>query len=146
MAVSLNKVLLVGNLTRDPVVKFIGADNNAVANFGLAVNRRWKGNDGQMKEETTFVDVETWGRTAELAGQYLVKGRPVFVEGRLKLDTWDDKDGTKRQKLKVVADSIQFMDSGKRDGQAAAPADGSAPAAPASAGEKPAPTGDEPPF
>ena len=117
MAVAINRVLLGGNLTRDPVVRAL-ANEQAVANFGLAINRRFKGADGQMKEEVTFIDVEAWGRTAELVGQYLVKGRACFVEGRLKLDTWDDKDGQKRSKLKVVADSVQFLDSGNRGGNA----------------------------
>lgn len=153
MAVAINRVLLGGNLTRDPQVRFL-ANEQAVANFGLAINRRFKGSDGQMKEEVTFVDIEAWGRTAELVGQYLTKGRACFVEGRLKLDSWDDKDGQKRQKLKVVADSVQFLDSGNRGGAGGAAAEGepagdaSAPSpsakpsrpAPASAGD------DEPPF
>ena len=115
MSAAINRVLIAGNLTRDPQVRFL-ANEQAVANFGLAINRRFKGSDGQMKEEVTFVDVECWGRTAELAGQYLTKGRACFVEGRLKLDSWDDKDGQKRQKLKVVADSVQFLDGGNREG------------------------------
>ena len=112
MAVSINRVMLAGNLTRDPQVKFF-ANERAVANFGIAINNRFKTADGQMKEETTFVDVEAWGRTAELVGQYLTKGRACFIEGRLKLDNWEDKDGQKRQKLKVVADNVQFLDFGK---------------------------------
>ena len=163
MAVSLNRVILAGNLTRDPQVRFL-ANEQAVANFGLAVNRRFKGSDGQMKEEVTFVDIEAWGRTAELVGQYLTKGRACFIEGRLKLDSWDDKDGQKRQKLKVVADNVQFMDSGNRGERPAAGAasgdtghddGGPPPAAPAasastsggaSAKAAPAPADDEPPF
>lgn len=153
MAVSLNRVILAGNLTRDPQVRFL-ANEQAVANFGLAVNRRFKGGDGQMKEEVTFIDIEAWGRTAELVGQYLTKGRACFIEGRLKLDSWDDKDGQKRQKLKVVADNVQFMDSGNRGerpaGAAASGDEGApAPAAPASgasAKAAPAPADDEPPF
>ena len=156
MAVAINRVLLGGNLTRDPQVRFF-ANERAVADFGIAVNRRFKGSDGQMKDEVTFIDVEAWGRTAELVGQYLTKGRACFVEGRLKLDSWEDKDGQKRSKLKVVADSVQFLDSGNRgergaaneasDGdmsEASAPAPTSAPKpsrpAPASASD------DEPPF
>lgn len=161
MAVSLNRVILAGNLTRDPQVRFL-ANEQAVANFGLAVNRRFKGSDGQMKEETTFVDIEAWGRTAELVGQYLTKGRACFIEGRLKLDSWDDKDGQKRQKLKVVADNVQFMDSGNRGDRPASGAPGaaagdsgnddggsasSAPSASASSAKAaPAPADDEPPF
>lgn len=150
MAVSLNRVILAGNLTRDPQVRFL-ANEQAVANFGLAVNRRYKGSDGQMKEETTFVDVEAWGRTAELVGQYLTKGRAAFIEGRLKLDSWDDKDGQKRQKLKVVADNVQFLDSGNRgerpaSGAPAGDEGASAPPAGAPAKAAPAPADDEPPF
>lgn len=155
MAVAINRVLLGGNLTRDPQVRFL-ANEQAVANFGLAINRRFKGSDGQMKDEVTFVDVEAWGRTAELVGQYLTKGRACFVEGRLKLDSWDDKDGQKRQKLKVVADSVQFLDSGNRGGAPGAAAAegepaGDAPAAspPSQKPSRPAPApagDDEPPF
>ena len=154
MALAINRVMLAGNLTRDPQVRFF-ANEKAVADFGLAINRRFKGNDGQMKEEVTFVDVEAWGRTAELVGQYLTKGRACYVEGRLRLDTWDDKkDGSKRSKLKVVADNVQFLDAkggGERGGdpaerESAEPAAGGAkPAAPAAAA--PAAGGDdEPPF
>jgi single-strand DNA-binding protein len=155
MAVAINRVLLAGNLTRDPQVRFL-ANEQAVANFGLAVNRRFKGGDGQMKEEVTFIDIEAWGRTAELVGQYLTKGRACFVEGRLKLDSWDDKDGQKRSKLKVVADNVQFLDSGNRSGGPAGDggdqpaADGQPPAptaAPKPNRPSPAPAGDdEPPF
>ncbi len=150
MAVAINRVLLGGNLTRDPQVRFL-ANEQAVANFGLAINRRFKGSDGQMKEEVTFVDVEAWGRTAELVGQYLTKGRACFVDGRLKLDSWEDKDGQKRQKLKVVADSVQFLDSGNRAGGNGAPADGDGTGEPAPSPKPsrpaPAPAGDdEPPF
>ena len=107
MSFSYNRVMLAGNLTRDPQVRFF-ANERAVADFGLAINRKYKTNDGQMKEETTFVDVEAWGRTAELVGQYLTKGRGCFIEGRLKLDSWDDKEsGQKRSKLKIVADSVE---------------------------------------
>ena len=108
MAVSLNKVYIAGNLTRDPETRFL-ANESAVCNFGLAVNRRYRGADGEYKEETTFVDIEAWGRTAELVGQYLTKGRGALVEGRLKLDSWEDRDGNKRNKLKVVADNVQFL-------------------------------------
>jgi single-strand DNA-binding protein len=157
MAVAINRVLIGGNLTRDPQVKFL-SNEQAVANFALAINRRFKGNDGQMKEEVTFVEVEAWGRTAELVGQYLTKGRAAFVEGRLKLDQWDDKDGQKRQKLKVVADSVQFLDSkgGSVGAQAqpspeaaaasSAAAEGSAPPAGTHPPRAPGAGDDEPPF
>lgn len=111
MAANYNKVLLMGNLTRDPEVRFT-PNNQAVANIGLAVNRRWKDANGQPQEETTFVDCEAWGRTAEVMKQYLAKGRPIFIEGRLKLDQWQDKQsGEKRSKLKVVVESFNFIDS-----------------------------------
>lgn len=109
----LNKVLLAGNLTRDPEVRFL-ANERAVAKFGLACNRRYRGSDGEQKDEATFVDIEAWGRTAELAGQYLTKGRACMVEGRLRLDQWEDKDGNRRSRLLVVADNIQFI-AGRRD-------------------------------
>ncbi|MCH2135741.1 MAG: single-stranded DNA-binding protein [Phycisphaerales bacterium] len=106
---SLNRVLLMGNLTRDVEVKYT-ANNTAVANIGLAVNRRYKSGD-DWKEETTFVDCEAWGRTAETMGKYLSKGRPVFIEGRLKLDEWQDRDGNRRTKLLTVVENFQFIDS-----------------------------------
>jgi len=104
-----NKVLLIGNLTRDPEVRYT-PKGTAIANLGLAVNRTYTLESGEQKEEVTFVDVEVWGRQAETTGQYLSKGRPVFIEGRLKLDQWDDKEsGQKRSKLKVVAERVQFL-------------------------------------
>ncbi len=110
MAGSFNKVLLLGNLTRDPELKHLPSEQS-VANLGLAVNRRFRTRDGENREETTFVDCEAWGRTAEVMSQYLQKGRPVFIEGRLKLDTWQDRDGGNRSKLKVVVENFQFVDS-----------------------------------
>jgi single-strand DNA-binding protein len=110
---SLNKVLLMGNLTRDPEVRYT-PKGTAVATLGLAVNEFYTTATGEQKEETVFVDIDVWGRQAETAGQYLSKGRPVFVEGRLRLDTWDDKDtGQKRSKLKVVALRVQFLGAPK---------------------------------
>ncbi len=106
---SLNRVLLMGNLTRDVEVKFT-ANNTAVANIGLALNRRYRSGD-EYKEETTFVDCEAWGKTAETMGKYLSKGRPVFIEGRLKLDEWQDRDGNRRTKLVTVVENFQFIDS-----------------------------------
>jgi len=110
MAGSVNKVFLMGNLTRDVQVKHT-ANNTAVANLGLAVNRRYKNASGEMQEETTFVDCEAWGRTAETMGKYLSKGRPVFIEGRLRLNEWEDRDGNRRSKLLVVVDTFTFVDS-----------------------------------
>jgi len=124
MAGNLNKVFLMGNLTRDVELKKT-PNNMSVANIGLAVNRQYRTND-ETREETTFVDCEAWGRTAEVMGQYLRKGRPVFIEGRLKLDQWQDRDGNNRSKLKVVIDNFQFIDS--RGGNSDAPAQTSAPA------------------
>ncbi len=115
MAGSYNKVLLLGNLTRDPEIRYTQS-NQAVANLGLAVNRRYKTQSGEQREEVTFIDCEAWGRTAEVMGQYLKKGRPVFIEGRLKLDQWQDQQGQNRSKLRVVIDSFQFVDSGGGDG------------------------------
>jgi len=106
---SFNKVILLGNLTRDPEVRYT-PKGTAVADLGIAVNRTYTAENGEKREEVTFVDVTFWGRTAENAGQYLKKGRPVFVEGRLQLDSWDDKQsGQKRTKLKVVGEVLQFL-------------------------------------
>ena len=109
-----NKVMLMGNLTRDPEVRYT-PKGTAVCEIGMAINRYFSGESGDKREETTFVDVTLWGRTAEIAGEYLKKGRPVFIEGRLQLDTWDDKtSGQKRSKLKVVGEGMQLI--GARDG------------------------------
>lgn len=104
-----NKVILLGNLTRDPEVRYT-PKGTAVTEIGMALNRVYTAENGEKREEVTFVDVTLWGRTAEIAGEYLKKGRPVFIEGRLQLDSWDDKQsGQKRSKLKVVADSMQLI-------------------------------------
>ena len=113
-----NKVLIMGNLTRDPELKQTPS-NQSVAQIGIAMNRKFKDREGTMREETTFVDCEAWGRTAEVMAQYLTKGKPVFVEGRLKLDQWQDKEGNNRSKLKVVIESFQFIDS--KGGQSSTP-------------------------
>ena len=114
---SLNKVMLIGNLTRDPEIKYT-PKGTAIADIGLAVNRNYTTESGEKREEVTFIDVTLWGRTAEIVGEYCKKGRPIFIEGRLQLDTWDDKQtGQKRSKLKVVADNIQLL--GGREGGAA---------------------------
>jgi single-strand DNA-binding protein len=106
---SFNKVILLGNLTRDPEVRYT-PKGTAVTELGMAVNRVYTAENGEKREETTFVDVTLWGRTAEIAGEYLKKGRPVFIEGRLQLDTWDDKtSGQKRSKLKVVGEGLQLL-------------------------------------
>jgi single-strand DNA-binding protein len=109
---SFNKVILVGNLTRDPQVRYTPS-GSAVTDIGLAVSRTWFDKQtNSRKEDTTFVDVTLWGRTAEVAGEYLSKGRPVLIEGRLQLDQWDDKEtGQKRSKLKVVGENMTMLGS-----------------------------------
>ena len=108
---SFNKVILVGNLTRDPELRYT-PKGTAIAKIGLAVNRVWTNEAGEMKDEVTFVDVDVFGRTAENVGQYMRKGRPILVEGRLRLDQWDDKQtGQKKSRLGVVADTVQFLGS-----------------------------------
>ncbi len=108
---NLNRVMLMGNLTRDPELRFTPS-NRAVCQIGMAINHRWKDqNSGEQKEEVTFIDAEAWGRTAEVINQYLRKGRPIYIEGRLKLDQWQDKEGNPRSKLKVVIEIFQFIDS-----------------------------------
>jgi single-strand DNA-binding protein len=114
MAASLNKVLLMGNLTRDPEVKYT-PKGTAVCDLGLAINDTYKAQDGTIKETVTYVDVEVWGRTAENCKQYLTKGRPVFVEGQLRLDQWE-QEGQKRSKMKVRADRVQFLGGGQGGG------------------------------
>jgi single-strand DNA-binding protein len=117
---SLNKVLLIGNLTRDVEVRYTPA-GKAVGSTGLAVNRQWTNDAGQKQEETTFVDLTLWGKTAETAAQYVGKGSQVHVEGRLKLEEWQDKNtGEKRTKMIVVADGLLFL--GAPRGQADRPA------------------------
>jgi single-strand DNA-binding protein len=120
---NLNRVLLIGNLTRDPEVRYT-PKGTAVTEIGLAVNRVYSGEDGEKKEEVTFVDVTLWARQAEVAGQYLKKGRPVFIEGRLQLDTWDDKQtGQKRSRLRVVAENLQLLGS-RQDAEGASGSSG----------------------
>src|SRR5947199_7636311 len=106
---SFNKVILLGNLTRDPEVRYT-PKGSAVCDLGLAVNRSYTLDSGEKREEVTFVDVVLWSRLAEIAGEYLKKGRPVFIEGRLQLDTWDDKQsGQKRSKLRVIGETMQLL-------------------------------------
>ena len=107
---SLNKVLLIGNLTRDPELRYIPS-GSAVTSFTVAMNRVYKLQSGEKKEETSFVRVVVWGRMAEICGEYLKKGRPVFVEGRLQSRSWDGPDGQKRSALEVIAQSVQFLGS-----------------------------------
>ncbi|MBB5350846.1 single-strand DNA-binding protein [Haloferula luteola] len=113
---NLNKVLLLGNLTRDPELRYT-PKGTAVADLSIAVNRRVSDGAGNWTDETTFVDVTVWGNTAENSQKYLTKGRGVFVEGRLQLDTWEDKQsGQKRSKLKVVGETVQFLPDARGGG------------------------------
>jgi single-strand DNA-binding protein len=124
-----NKVILAGNLTRDPELRYT-PKGMAIARIGMAINRKWKSETGEMKEEVTFVDVDAFGKTAETIGQYLKKGRPILIEGRLRYETWDDKQsGQKKSKLGVVLESFQFMDSGRGEGGGGGDAPRSRPAA-----------------
>jgi single-strand DNA-binding protein len=129
---SFNKVILVGNLTRDPELRYT-PKGVAIAKFTLAINRTWKSENGESKEEVTFVEVDAFGRQAETVGQYLKKGSPFMVEGRLKLDQWEDKQtGQKRSRLGVVLEGFQFLGGGGGGGRG----DGGVPDAPRS---RPAP-------
>jgi len=103
-----NKVMLMGYLTRDCELRYLPS-NMAVVNLGLAINRRWKNQAGDSQEETTFVDAEAFGKTAEVLNKYVKKGQPLFIQGRLKLDQWQDRDGKNRSKLKVVIESFEFL-------------------------------------
>lgn len=107
---NLNKVMLMGNLTRDPEISYLPSQT-AICKIGLAVNRSWTAQDGQKKEETTFVDCTAFGKTGEVIGKYLKKGRPIFIEGRLQYRTWEAQDGSKRSKLDVIVEGFQFIDS-----------------------------------
>lgn len=143
---SYNRVVLLGNCTRDPEVKYT-PKGTAVTDLGLAINRYYTTEGGEKREETTFVDVTFWGRPAEIAGEYIKKGRPVMIEGRLQLDTWDDKQtGQKRSRLKVVGENLQLL--GSREDAAGGGGGGSstkraAPAKPATPEE---PSDEEIPF
>jgi single-strand DNA-binding protein len=147
---SFNKVILLGNLTRDPEVRYT-PKGSAVCDLGLAVNRNYTLDNGEKREEVTFVDVVLWARLAEIAGEYLKKGRPVFIEGRLQMDSWDDKQtGQKRTKLRVVGETMQLI--GGRPGGAAGGESQEAERPPRAAGKPPAsgapaaPDDDEIPF
>ena len=154
---SFNKVILLGNLTRDPEVRYT-PKGTAVTELGMAVNRVYTAENGEKREETTFVDVTLWGRTAEIAGEYLKKGRPVFIEGRLQLDTWDDKtSGQKRSKLQVVGEGLQLIGSrpgggsgggggGDEEGSSAPRASKAAPPPKAAPSAPAGPDDDEIPF
>jgi single-strand DNA-binding protein len=145
---SFNKVILMGNLTRDPELRYT-PKGTAIARLGVAVNRRWTSEGGEQREETTFVDVDAFGKQAETLGQYMKKGRPIFIEGRLRLDSWEDKQtGQKRSKLGVVLENFQFMGSGGQGGRGEDAAE--APRASAAPAPRPAntppPEDDDVPF
>lgn len=131
---SYNKVILMGNLTRDPELRYT-PKGQALAKIGLAVNRVWRTETGEQREEVTFVDVEAWGQPAETIGKYMKKGNPMLIEGRLKMDQWDDKQtGQKRSKIVVVCENFRFVGTpaGSRDPNAMPDQPPSAPAAPRS--------------
>jgi len=150
---SFNKVILAGNLTRDPELRYT-PKGTAIARLGLACNRKWKSETGELKEEVTFVDVDAFGKTAETIAQYLKKGRPILIEGRLRYETWEDKQtNQKKSKLGVVLENFQFLDSGRGAEGGEAPTRSAAPtnkpaAAPADAPEPDVPPheGDDVPF
>ena len=143
---NLNKVLLLGNVTRDPEVRYT-PKGSAVCDLGVAVNRAYTTDSGEKREEVTFVDVTLWGRTAEVASEYLKKGRPVFIEGRLQMDTWDDKQtGQKRSRLRVVAENMQLLGGRPSGGTLDATAETRQSSAPPKASAASAPDEDEIPF
>lgn len=121
-----NKVILAGNLTRDPQLSYLPS-NTPVVEFGLAINRKWRGQNGEMREETCFVDCRAYAKQAETLNQYMTKGRPILVEGRLQFQQWTAKDGSKRSKHLVVVEQFQFLGSRQAD---EAPAGPSAPRPP----------------
>jgi single-strand DNA-binding protein len=141
--VSLNKVFLVGNLTKDPELKFIPS-GQAVANLRLAVNRKWKSAAGEWKEDVCFVGVVVWGKSAEACGENLSKGSPILVEGRLQSRSWETEDGQKRSIMEVVAERVQFLGPRKGAAPGGAP-DAEAPDAPAP-GDAPLAASDDIPF
>ena len=146
---NVNITVIAGNLTRDPEIKQIGGSGKTLAKFSLACNRKYTRTDGERCEETTYVDVECWGRTAELVGQYLKCGSGALIEGRLKQDRWEDADGNKRSRLSVVADRVTFMGSAEDRSNNAPRKQDQAPIAQPSNAPPPPPADlgdDEPPF
>ena len=139
-----NKVILAGNLTRDPELRYT-PKGTAVAKLGMAINRSWTTETGEKREEATFVDVDAFGKQAEVISQYLRKGRSLLIEGRLRLESWDDKaTGAKRSKLGVVLESFSFLDSGNREGGGGGGSAPQAGAAPAPRPQRPAPSAPAP--
>ncbi|MBI5426004.1 MAG: single-stranded DNA-binding protein [Opitutae bacterium] len=145
---NLNKVMLIGNLTRDPELR-VTPKGTAICTFSLAVNRKFKDESGGEREEVTYVDIEAWGKAGENISKYCTKGRPLFVEGRLRLDQWEDKNTKeKRSRMKVVCENFQFLGSGGGRGEGGGGEGGegrtySAPAPRASAPSRPAPAAQE---
>ena len=130
---NVNRVILAGNLTRDPELRQVAGDHT-VCHLGLGINRTWTDSSGQRQEEATFVEAEAWGRTAEVIEQYVHKGDPLLIEGRLKLDQWEDQEGARRSRLKVVIESAQFLSTRGAADSSEAPGPGrraEAPQAPA---------------
>ena len=111
---NLNKVLLIGNLTRNPEVKEITTTGNTVCNFGLAINRKWKGTDGKQKEEVCFIEVNMFGKRGEAINTYFKKGDAIFIQGRLQFNSWNGATGEKRSMLRVIAEDFQFI-GGKKE-------------------------------
>ena len=132
-----NKVILIGNLTRDPEMSFLPS-KTPVVEFGLATNRKWKSKEGEAREETCFVECRAYSKQAEVINQYMSKGKPLFVEGRLQLDTWEGKDGQKRSKHRVIVENFQFL-GGKDDAKPQTQGYGQR-------AEPDAPSGDDIPF
>jgi len=143
---SYNKVILIGNLTRDPQLSYLPSQT-PVVELGLAVNRRWRGQDGQQREDTCFVDCRAYGRQAETINQYMSKGQPMLVEGRLQFDQWEGKDGTRRSKHRVIVERFQFLGAaaGQRAGGARPAARPQEAAPPPSPYDQPEPDAPEPP-
>lgn len=127
---NVNKVILIGNLTRDPQLKYTPSQM-AIGEFGLAVNRKYKSADGQMKEDVCFVNCVAWGRQAETIQKYVTKGQQIYIEGRLHFQSWDGPDGKKRSKLEVTVEQFQFLGGGKGAGGAPGGGGGGAGARPA---------------
>jgi single-strand DNA-binding protein len=141
-----NKVILMGNLTRDPQLTYLPSQT-AVVNFGIATNRQWKGQDGQMKQDVCFVDCRAFGKPAETINKYCKKGRPLMIEGRLTYDSWTGKDGVKKSKLRVTVETFQFISSGVSEKSSSADGESQGSSEDYGAAEQPPQTsGDDIPF
>lgn len=126
MAANFNKVILAGNLTRDPQLSYLPNSNTPVCEFGMAINRKWRGQDGNQREETCFVDLRAYGRPAETINQYMTKGQAMLIEGRLQYQQWTAQDGSKRSRHMVIVDSFQFLGGPRGEGGAGRRADAGA--------------------